>query len=439
MPNKNFAEFAKRRAQLMATMGKNAIAIIAAAPECIRNNDSDYRYRQNSDFYYLTGFGEPEAIAILLPGRPEGEYILFNRVRDPAQETWTGRRAGQAGAVTEYGADEAYPITEFTKKLPELLLGREKICYAIGRQHELDQQIIAALNLHWSRVRMGVVAPNEFVNIETWLHAMRRIKSDSEIASLRKAAQISAQAHIRAMQACKPGKYEYQLQAELAYEFFNAGSVAPAYNTIVGSGANSCILHYSENNAELKDGDIVLIDAGCEYQYYASDITRTFPVNGRFSPEQRAIYEIVLAAQEAGIAEARPGSTLDKIHMAGVRVIVEGLVNVGILHGKVDALIEQKAHMPFYMHRVGHWLGLDAHDAGIYKIAGEWCKLESGMVHTVEPGIYLSADIPGLDKKWWNIGVRIEDDILITQDGCEVLSKDVPKTVAEIEALMAGK
>lgn len=435
----NLAEFAQRRQHLMAKMGKNTIAIIAAAPECLRNADSDYLYRQNSDFYYLTGFCEPEAILVLLPGRAEGETIMFNRVRDLAQETWHGRRAGQEGVVNHYGVDAAYPIAEFSNQLPDLLLGREKICYAIGRQEELDRQLIGALNQLRSRVRMGIIVPSEFVNLEQWLHRQRQIKSDHEIQLLRKAAEISAQAHIRAMQACKAGLYEYSLVAELQYEFTRNGSAAPAYNYIVGSGENSCILHYNENNALLKEGDLVLIDAGCEYQYYAADITRTFPVNGRFSVEQRAIYEIVLAAQLASIAEARPGSTLEKVHMASVRVLVAGLVQLGILQGNVDELIEQKAYFPFYMHRTGHWLGLDVHDAGSYKIDGEWCVLEPGMVHTIEPGIYIAANTPGVEKKWWNIGVRIEDDVLITKQGCEILSVAAPKTVAEIEALMAQR
>lgn len=430
--------FAKRRKKLMEFMGENAIAIIASAPERIRSNDCDYPYRQNSDFYYLTGFEEPEAIAVLIPGRPQGEYVLFNRVRDPAKETWYGRRAGQEGAIKHFHADEAYPIAEFAQKLPELLLGREKICYAIGQQSELDHQITYAIQTLRSKVRLGIVAPHEFINLDQWLHEMRLIKDPSEINLMRKAAEISVQAHKRIMQICKPGMVEYELEAELLHEFFRRGSRFPAYNSIVGAGANSCILHYVENNAVMKDGDLILVDAGCEYQYYASDITRTFPVNGKFTPEQKAIYEIVYEAQQAALAEAKPGSTLDRVNGTATRVIVEGLVSVGILRGNVDSLIEQKAYFPFYMHRSSHWLGLDTHDMGNYKIGGEWRKLQPGMLHTVEPGIYIADTIPNVDKRWHNIGVRIEDDVLITEKGCENLSAGAPKKIEDIEALMAA-
>lgn len=429
-------EYAQRRQLLMEKMGSNAIIIITAAPERIRNADSDYLYRQSSDFYYLTGFSEPEAIAVLLPKRPQGEFILFNRVRDPAQETWTGRRAGQKGAVATYGANEAYPISEFANKLPELLLGREKVVYRIGHDHELDRQITNTIHTLRHRVRMGIVAPYEFVNLDQWLHEMRLIKSPSEIELMRKAAQISVQAHLRAMKICRPGLFEYELEAEILHEFYRNGSRSVAYNSIVGGGENSCILHYNDNNTELKNGDLVLIDAGCEYQYYASDITRTFPVNGKFSAEQKAIYEIVLAAQLEALKASRPGVTLNDVHMVSVQVITEGLVGLGILKGSVNELIEKKAYFPFYMHRVGHWLGLDTHDAGNYKINGEWRKMQAGMLHTVEPGIYIAAETPGVDKKWWNIGVRIEDDVLLTEKGCDVLTKDLPKTVADIESVM---
>jgi Xaa-Pro aminopeptidase len=430
-------EFAKRRQELMSKMGNDTIAFLAAAPECIRNGDSDYLYRQNSDFYYLTGFSEPEAIAVFMPGRKQGEFILFNRVRDPLMETWHGKRAGQAGVVEKYGADQAFPISEFENKLPELLLGYEKIALAIGKEKEFGEKIISAIDRLNSKVRMGVVAPREFINIEQWLHPMRQIKSTNEIELMRKAATISAQAHRRAMEICKPGKFEYQLEAEMMHEFFQNGSRFPAYNSIIGSGENTCILHYNENNAELKNGDLVLIDAGCEYQNYASDITRTFPVNGKYSPEQRTIYEIVLKAQLAAIQKVRPGVTMDEVHMTALRILVEGLVSLHILKGNVDELISQKAYMPFYMHRTGHWIGLDVHDAGIYKVGGEWIPLKAGMVITVEPGLYISAN-PDVDKKWWNIGVRIEDDVLITETGADVLSKDIPKTIEEIEAIMGG-
>lgn len=430
------AEFAKRRAHLLQQLGTKSIAIIAAAPERMRNNDVDYFYRQDSDFYYLTGFPEPEAIAVLIPGRPQGEYILFNRVRDALQETWNGRRAGQVGAVEHYGADEAYPIAEFSQHLPELILGRDIVAYSIGRHPEFDHELVTMINKLHGKVRMGVVVPREFMNLEQWLHEMRQIKDPTEIQNMRQAAKISANAHQRIMQVCRPGMYEYQLNAELLHEFYYNGAVT-AYNSIVAGGENACILHYVENNQVLKDGDLVLVDAGSEYNYYASDVTRTFPVNGRFSSEQRLVYQIVLDAQMAALAQAKPGNTLEDVHMAALRVLVAGLVQLDILQGSVDDLIQQKAYLPYYMHRTCHWLGLDTHDAGGYKTDGDWNKLEAGMVHTIEPGLYLSADIPGLDKRWWNIGVRIEDDVAITSTGCEVLSAGAPKTIAEIEAIMA--
>lgn len=430
-------EYAARRKALMEKIGKEGLAIIATPAETNRNGDTDYPYRSNSDFLYLTGFAEPEAIMVLIPGRKEGEFVLFNRERDPVMETWNGRRAGQAGAIKDFGADQAFPIKDFVTKLPELLLGRQRICYSIGKYASLDQDILSAINKLKSRVRFGVVSPIEFANIDQWVHALRHKKSSAEIELMEKAANISAKAHIRAMQACKPGMYEYELEAELLYDFYRHGSRFPAYGSIVGAGENSCILHYQENNTQIKDGDIILIDAGCEYYGYCSDITRSFPANGRYSPEQRAIYEIVLAAQQTGIAMAKPGVTLDQIHMTCVKIIVEGLVKLGILNGNVDELIQNKAYMPFYMHRTGHWLGLDTHDVGNYRSHEDWTPFEPGFVFTVEPGIYISANTPNVDKKWWNIGIRIEDDILITETGCKVLSAAVPKTIAEIEALMA--
>lgn len=430
-------EFAGRRQQLMRNLGLGAIAILSAAPEALRNGDAHYPYRQNSDFYYLTGFAEPEAIAVLIPGRIEGEFILFNRPRDAAQETWNGRRAGQEGACKHYGADAAYPIDEFVDRLPELLIGCHQVCYKIGTHQILDQQIVTAVNNLSQRLRAGLTAPLAFVNIEHYIHEMRLFKSTAEIGLMRKAAEISVSAHKRAMQICNPGVYEYQLEAELLHEFYRQGSRAPAYNSIVGSGENSCILHYNENNAQIKDGDLVLIDAGCEYENYASDITRTFPANGRFNSEQRAIYEIVLRAQLAAIAAVKPGVDWQLMQEICARIITEGLLEIGLLKGELEDLITQKAYLPFYMHRSGHWLGLDVHDVGNYGVNGKWRKLEPGMVFTVEPGIYIAADNPNIDKKWWNIGVRIEDDVLVTANGYEVLTDALPRTVSDIEILMA--
>lgn len=432
------AEYAKRRKQLMQKLGPNSIAILPAAPPAIRNHYHEYAYRQNSDFYYLTGFEEPEAFLVLAPKRKGGEFILFNRVRDRAQEIWNGYRAGQEGARKKFGADEAFPISELKQKLPELIEGREQIYYTLGIDKHYDRIILNAVNLLRGKIRTGVQSPLAFVDLRTFLHEMRLIKSPAEIALMRKAAEISAKAHIRAMQTCKPGMNEAQLEAEIQYEFQRQGGRFCAYTPIVGSGANSCILHYVNNNQTIKKNDIVLIDAGCEYQYYASDITRTFPASGRFSPEQKAIYEIVLEAQQAGIKAVRPGTPWNVIEDTCVKIITQGLIDVGILKGKLNDLISKQAYFAFYMHRSGHFLGLDTHDAGRYKIQDKWRKLQPGMVRTVEPGIYISSDIPGVNKRWHNIGVRIEDDVLVTAKGPDVLSKDAPTSIQEIEMIMSA-
>lgn len=434
MPIPYLSEFTNRRQQLMSSIGQDAVAIVSAAPEYLRNGDSHYPYRQNSNFYYLTGFSEPEAIAVLIP--KENKFILFNRLRDPAQETWTGRRAGQTGACEEYGANEAYPIHEFKNKLLSYLSNYKRVCIALGQNLKLDTMVAEEIKAIREKSRSGTEAPLAIVDLESYLQEMRLFKSPLEIEWMRKAAEISAQAHIVAMQNCRPGMYEYELEADLLHEFYRQGSRFPAYTSIVGSGENTCILHYSENNAELKSGDLVLIDAGCEYQCYASDITRTFPVNGRFTPEQKAIYDIVLQAQLAAINAVKPGVRWDVMQEICARTITEGLVALGILKGTVNELIAKNAYFDFYMHRSGHWLGMDVHDVGAYKVSGEWRELEPGMVFTVEPGIYIAANNPNVDKKWWNIGVRIEDDVLVTANGCEVLSAKTPKQVADIEALM---
>jgi Xaa-Pro aminopeptidase len=430
------SEFAKRRKQIMKKIGPTGIAILAAAPVATRNGDCDYPYRQNSDFYYVTGFEEPEAVAIIAPNRKEGQFILFNRIRNRAEEIWTGFRAGQEGAKKEFKADEAYPIHELTKKLPELLEGREEIYYTLGMDAAFDKTLLGAINRVRGKIRSGIYSPIAFKDITDTIHEMRLIKSPAEIQLMRKAADISAGAHIRAMQICKPGMNEYQLEAEMTYEFQRNGARFLAYNSIVGSGGNSCILHYNDNNKVIPGNSVVLIDAGCEYQYYASDITRTFPANGRFSPEQKAIYDIVLAAQLAGIKAVRPGALWPAAQTAIIKVITQGLLDLGILKGKLNTLIENEAYFPFYMHKSGHWLGIDVHDAGRYKINGKWRQLQPGMVLTVEPGIYISPDITGVDKRWHHIGIRIEDDILVTTKGNEILSHRVPKNTDEIEALM---
>lgn len=431
------SEYARRRKALMEQMEPNSIAVLPAAQVYIRNRDVEHNYRQDSDFQYLTGFPEPEAVAVLIPGREHGEYVLFCREKDKERELWDGYRAGQEGAISEYGADDAFPISDVDDILPGLIEGRERVYYAMGANQEFDLRLTNWIKTIRSKARLGAQPPNEFVALDHLLHDMRLYKSAAEIKVMQAAADISAQAHTRAMQSCEPGQYEYQLEAELQHCFMRNGSRSPAYASIVAAGRNACILHYTENTSQIRDGDLVLIDAGCELDCYASDITRTFPANGRFSPEQRAIYDIVLAAQAAAIEVIAPGRHWNESHEATVRVITEGLRDLGLLQGDVDELITSEAYRPFYMHRAGHWLGMDVHDVGDYRIGGEWRVLEPGMVMTVEPGIYIAPDNSNVPKKWRGIGVRIEDDVVVTRTGCDVLSASVPKDADAIEALMA--
>lgn len=432
------SEYARRRKALMAQMEPNSIAILPAAAVAIRNRDVEHVYRQDSDFQYLSGFPEPEAVIALIPGREHGEYVLFCRERNPERELWDGLRAGQEGAIRDFGADDAFPITDIDEILPGLIEGRDRVYSAMGSNAEFDRHLMEWINVIRSKARLGAQPPNEFVALDHLLHDMRLYKSAAEVKVMREAAAISARAHVRAMQACRAGLHEYSLEAELDYEFRKGGAKMPAYGSIVAAGRNSCILHYQENDAPLKNGDLVLIDAGCEIDCYASDITRTFPVSGTFSPEQKAIYELVLKAQMAAFEEIAPGKHWSHAHEATVQVITEGLVALGLLAGEVPDLIESEAYKAFYMHRAGHWLGMDVHDVGDYKVGGQWRVLEPGMTLTVEPGIYISADNMHVAKKWRGIGIRIEDDVVVTKHGCEVLTAGVPKTVAEIEALMAA-
>ncbi|WP_044873138.1 Xaa-Pro aminopeptidase [Pseudomonas sp. LFM046] len=432
------AEYARRRKALMAQMEANSIAILPAAPVHIRNRDVEHVYRQDSDFQYLSGFPEPEAVLVLIPGREHGEYVLFCRERDPERELWDGLRAGQDGAIRDFGADDAFPIGDIDDILPGLIEGRSRVYYSIGTNTEFDQHLMEWINVIRSKARQGAQPPNEFVALDHLLHDMRLYKSAAEVKVMREAAEVSARAHVRAMQASRAGLYEYHLEAELEYEFRKGGAKMPAYGSIVAAGKNACILHYRENDAPLKDGDLVLIDAACELDCYASDITRTFPVSGRFSPEQKAIYELVLKSQEAAFLQIAPGKHWNEAHEATVQVITAGLVELGLLKGDVDELIASEAYKAFYMHRAGHWLGMDVHDVGDYKVGGEWRVLEPGMAMTVEPGIYIGADNQDVPKKWRGIGVRIEDDVVVTKTGCEILTGGVPKTVDEIEALMAA-
>ena len=426
-------EFAKRRKNLMRMLGNDAIAIIPSAPVRIRNRDAEYPYRQESDFLYLTGFDEPEAVAVLIPGRTHAQYILFCRERDPLMETWNGIRAGQKGAIERYGADDAFPIGDIDEILPGLLEDRERVFYTIGRDPEFDQQLMGWVNQIRAKSRGGSHSPHEFVSLDYFLHELRLFKSRTEIGHMRKAAKASIAAHRRAMQACQPGMYEYQVEAELLYEFKKAGC-EPAYSSIVGGGANGCILHYVNNDQVLQDGDLLLIDAGAEHQGYASDITRTFPVNGEFTDAQRALYEVVLEAQKAAIDKAIPGNHWDDPHVAAVRALTKGLKHLGLLKGHLSTLIKEEKYRRFYMHRTGHWLGLDVHDVGDYKA---WRLFEPGMVLTVEPGLYIPAPSKGVAKKFLNTGIRIEDDVLITRSGNEVLTRALQKEPDDIENLMS--
>ena len=430
-------EFARRRKALMEVMEPNSIAIVPSAPERQRSRDTEYPYRQDSDLHYLSGFPEPGAVLALIPGREHGEFVLFCRDRDPDREIWDGYRAGPEGACRDYGADDAFPIDDIDDILPGLLEGRERVYYAMGKDREFDRQVMDWVNSIRAKVRSGATPPGEFLDLNHFLHDLRLIKSAAELRLMRHAGEISARAHSRAMRYCQPGVMEYQLEAEILHEFAMAGARFPAYSSIVGGGKNGCILHYIENNAALKNGDLVLIDAGCEYETYAADITRTFPVNGIFSAEQRALYEWVLKAQRAAIAEIRPGNHWNRPHEVSVQVLTEGLVELGLLQGEVDELIANEAYREFYMHRVGHWLGLDVHDVGDYKIDGQWRLLEPGMVMTVEPGLYVAPDNERVARKWRGIGIRIEDDVVVTKEGCEVLTDGVPKEPDDIEALMA--
>ncbi len=431
-------ECLRRRKRLMDMIGSDSIAIIPTASVYIRNRDVEFPFRPDSDFYYLTAYPEPEAVAVLIPDRADGEFILFCRESDEEMETWHGRRAGLEGAMEIYGADDAFPIEDMDDILPGLIEGHERIFYNMGSDQNFDQRVMAWVKQIRDKARTGVVAPDEFISLNHFLHDMRLYKSRLEIKLMRQAAKISSKAHQRAMQNCKPGMHEYQIEAELIHEFIRNGARAAAYPSIVGSGANGCILHYTENQDEINDGDLLLIDAGAEFHGYASDVTRTFPASGRFSTAQRQAYELVLAAQLAAIEEVKPGNHWNDPHDAAVRVLTEGMVELGILKGDPEELIKDQDYTKYYMHRTGHWIGMDVHDVGDYKLDGEWRMLEPGMVMTVEPGLYLPAGMRGLPKKWWNIGIRIEDDVLVTKEGYEVLSKDAPKQVDEIEELMAN-
>ncbi len=429
--------FAERRRRLAASL-KSGVAVVPTAPERIRNGDAHYPYRFDSYFHYLTGFTEPEAVLVLIAGETTGapaHSILFCREKNEEREIWEGFRHGPQGAREKFGFDEACPIALLDQRMSELLENQPILHYAPGADAAWDTRVIGWLNAVRAKVRLGVAAPAAIADLRVPLDEMRLIKDTSELATMRRAAAISAQAHRRAMQAARPGRYEYEIEAELLYAFRRNGAQFPAYSPIVASGANACVLHYVGNDARMADGDLLLIDAGCELDGYASDITRTFPVNGRFSGPQRDVYELVLAAQSAAMRETRAGRGWNEPHDTAVRTLAQGMLDLGLLEGTLDAALETQAYRRFYMHRTGHWLGLDVHDAGDYKQNGKWRPLVAGMVLTVEPGLYVRPG-EGIPEQFWNIGVRIEDNVLVTAGDCEVITHATPKSISDIEALM---
>lgn len=436
MPKLEQSVFQQRRERLIQAMGSNAIAIIATREEMYRNRDADYKYRADSSFYYLTGFAEPEAIAVLTTdAMGKATYTLFCRERNREMEIWTGFRAGTFGAVAQYGADQSFVIEEIDQHIVALLSNKDKLFYRFGQSKRFDVRVGKWCHQANLQQRQGNGAPQQIMQLDAILDEMRLIKSPEEIALMQIAANISAKAHTRAMQMVHPEMMEYALEAELNYIFGQHGCI-PSYNSIVGGGGNACILHYVENNQPLKDGDLVLIDAACEYQFYAADITRTFPVNGRFSGEQRALYEIVLKSQLAAIEATRIGNHYKYPHEVAVKILTEGLLDLGLLQGELNELIETEKYRQFFMHGTGHWLGMDVHDVGNYKIDGQWRPYQVGMVVTVEPGLYIASDDESVDARWRGIGIRIEDDVLVTDDAPCILTADVVKNVDDIEHLM---
>ncbi len=431
------AEFARRRRQLMRMAGEDAILVLPAAPLRVRSHDTHYPYRQDSDFWYLCGFPEPEAVLVLVPGRRHGEALLFCRERDPEREGWDGPRFGQEGAVSVFGMDDAYPIDDLDEILPGLLEGRSRVYYHFGRDAEFDLKLIGWVNRVRAQVRHGAQPPHEFLELGHLLHEQRLFKSRDEVRLMEKAAAISVRAHQAAMRAVRPGIHEYELQAELE-RVFRAADGWPAYGSIVGAGANGCVLHYVANTGKIRDGDLVLIDAGAEYRNYAADITRTFPANGRFTKEQRALHDLVGAAQAAALEQARPGVPYEAIHEAAVRTLTEGLLHLGLLKGGLEKNIAEGHYRRYYRHKSGHWLGLDVHDVGDYRIDGQSRLLEPGMVLTIEPGLYIPPDDSTVAAKWRGIGIRTEDDVLVTGDGHRVLTEGLARSADEIEAFMAG-
>jgi Xaa-Pro aminopeptidase len=428
-----FREHRERFLERLASEG--AAAVVPTGAPRIRNHDSEYRFRPHSDFYYLTGFREPDAVLVLVPDHAEARAVLFLNEKDREAETWTGRRLGVADAPRVLGVERAYPLGELWRRLPELLPGHGKIVHALGQDAAFDRELIAAVGAARGKGRAARALPREWVEPALLLHELRLRKDEAELERMRAAARVTAEAHRAVMRAARPGVNEAELDALLEYTFRRRGGTGAAYGNIVAGGANACILHYRENDRELAKGELCLVDAGCEWDFYASDVTRTFPVGGRFSPEQRALYELVLRAQEAAIARVRPGATQDEVHASAVEVLVDGLLELGLLPGTRAAALEQHAYRRFYMHRTGHWLGLDVHDCGLYALDGRPRPFEPGMVTTVEPGLYVAPDDESVEPRWRGIGIRIEDDLLVTPEGHEVLTREIPKAPEELESL----
>ncbi|NZA28191.1 aminopeptidase P N-terminal domain-containing protein [Luteimonas sp. SJ-92] len=433
----SLAAYARRRRQLMRMAGPDAMVVVPSAPERVRSRDTHHPYRQDSDLWYLAGFAEPEAVLVLVPGRSHGESLLFCRERDPDREGWDGPRIGPDAAVDVLGMDDAYPIDDLDEILPGLLEGRTRVYYHFGRDTEFDLKLIGWLNRVRAQARLGAQPPHEFLELGHLLDEMRLFKSRDEVKLMRRAARISVRAHQAAMRAARPGMHEYELQAALEYEFRRSDAV-PAYETIVGAGNNACVLHYRANAARAAAGELVLVDAGAEYRGYAADITRTFPVDGRFAPAQRALHDLVAAAQAAGIAQARPGVPYDAVHEAAVATLTEGLLRLGLLKGRLEKQLASGGYRRYFRHKTGHWIGLDVHDVGEYRVDGQSRLLEPGMAFTVEPGLYVPADDDSVAAKWRGIGIRIEDDLLVTRDGHELLTDGLARSADEIEAFMAG-
>ena len=425
-----------RLTEFMSKMEPNSVAIFFSAPEILRNADTDYEFRQDSDFYALTQLNEPESVAVISPGHDKHKYVLFVRPRNKEMEIWNGLRAGVEGAISQYGADAAYDISQLSNVLPKYLENNQKLYYRFGQREENDLRVIKYLNSLKAAIRAGKQTPSTIIDPSSLLHELRLRKTSDEIEHMRTAARISAEGHIAAMRACKPGMYEYELEALVEYVFRRQGASGVAYQSIVGSGFNSTILHYNTNNAQIKDGDLVLIDAGAEYKMFAGDITRTFPANGKYSKAQQAVYELVLHSNQEVIKMIKPGESFMALHEKTIDILTQGLLDLGLLSGDFKENRERKTYERFFMHRTGHWLGMDVHDVGRYKLEDGWRKIEPGMAFTVEPGLYIQPGTEGASEEFYNIGIRVEDDIVVTEDGCEVLTSLVPKEVTDIETLM---